>query len=53
MGRSATMKECTTATAAKFLFEYVLTWFGYPKVLMSDQGTHLLNEMINVMLEEL
>ena len=46
------MKDCIAATIVKFLFEYVLTWFGFPKVLMSDKGTHFLNETINVMLEE-
>jgi len=40
------VKDCTGATTTKFLFDYVLTRFGCPKVLMSDQGTHFLNETI-------
>lgn len=36
----------------KFLFAYVLTRFGYSKVLMSDRGTHILNKTINVLSEE-
>jgi len=36
----------------KFSFEYVLTRFGYPKVLMSERGTHFLNETITVQTEE-
>lgn len=36
------MKDYTGATIAKFLFEYMLTMFGYPKVMMSDHGTHFL-----------
>eukprot|EP00253_Pinus_taeda_P016861 PITA_16861 len=31
------MKDCTGATTAKFLLEYVLTRFSCPKVLMSDR----------------
>lgn len=45
------MKDCITATIVKFLFEYALTWFGCPKVLMSDRDTHFFNETINTMLE--
>lgn len=39
-------------TAAKCLFENVLTRFGYPKILMSDRGTHFLNETISALTEE-
>ena len=46
------MKDCTSMTAAKFLFEYVLTRYGYPMILMSDRSTHFLNETINVLIEE-
>jgi len=46
------VKDCTVATTANFLFEYVLTRFGFPKIFMSDRGTHFLNETISVMLEE-
>ena len=37
--KAVTVKECTTATVAKFLFENVVTRFGCPKGLISDQGT--------------
>jgi len=46
------VKDCTTTIAGKFLFEYVLTWFGCLKILVSDRSIHFLNETINVMLEE-
>lgn len=46
------VKDFTGETSTKFLFEYVFTKFGCPKLLMSDCGTHFLNEMINTMTEE-
>eukprot|EP00253_Pinus_taeda_P003425 PITA_03425 len=47
-----TVKDYTRAIAVKFLFEYVLTGFGCPKVLMSDHETHFLNETISALTEE-
>ena len=46
------MKDYTGMTATEFLFEYVLMQFGCPKILMSDRGTHFLNETINKLMEE-
>lgn len=46
------VKDCTTATAVKFLFEYVSTRFGCLNILMSDRGMHFFNETISLMLEE-
>lgn len=46
------MKDCMGVTAAKFLFEHVMTWFGCLKILMSDRGMHFLNEMISALMEE-
>ena len=36
------MKDCIGATIEKFIFEYVLTRFGFLKILMSDCGMHFL-----------
>jgi transposase InsO family protein len=35
-----------------FLFEQVITRFGFPRILMSDQGTHFINSTIQAMTEE-
>eukprot|EP00253_Pinus_taeda_P028291 PITA_28291 len=46
------VKDYTGAETTMFLFEYVLTRFGFPKILMSDHGTHFFNEMISALTEE-
>ena len=33
-------------TVAKFIYENIITWFGCPKELVSDRGTHFLNDII-------
>ena len=40
------VKYCTAAIAENFLFENVVTRFGYPKILLIDQGMHFVNKMI-------
>jgi len=37
--------------SGEFLFDNVLTWFGCPKILMSDRGMHFLNETISTLTE--
>ena len=39
-------------TTAKFLFENIFTRYGLPIEIVSDRGTHFLNEMIEYLLEE-
>jgi len=46
------VKDCIGMTAMKFLFKDVLTQFGCPKILMSDRGTHFLNETISSLMVE-
>ena len=47
----ATMKN-DARTIAKFLYEYVFTRYGLPIELVSDQGVHFINEVIEFLLEE-
>ena len=46
------VKDCSTATTTQFVFENILTRFGCPRVLMSDQGTHFLNQTIQALTQE-
>ena len=43
------VKECT---AVKFLFENVVTRFGCPNILIINQGTHFVNQLIEELIEE-
>ena len=46
------VKDCSAETAVKFIFEYILSRFGCPKILMSDQGSHCLNNTIELLTDE-
>jgi transposase InsO family protein len=45
----APLKDCSVETTTHFLFEQVITRFGCPRILMSDQGTHFINNTIIAM----
>ena len=45
--------DCTTVTATNFIFENIVTLFGCPRILMSDQGSHFINHTMRVLTKEL
>jgi transposase InsO family protein len=46
------IKDCSETTAAHFIFDDIITRFGCPKILMSDQGTHFINKIVEALNEE-
>jgi transposase InsO family protein len=49
---SRAVKDCSATTAAQFIFEDIITKFGFPNILMSDQGTHFINKNIEALTQE-
>ena len=41
------VKYCTATTMTKFLFENMVTRFNCPKIILSDQGMHFVNKLID------
>jgi len=46
------VKDCSIATATKFIFNNVVTRFRCPKIVMCDQGTHFLSQTIETLTDE-
>jgi transposase InsO family protein len=46
------IKDCSETTAAHFIFDDIITRFGFPKTLMSDQVTHFINKTVEALTEE-
>jgi transposase InsO family protein len=43
---ATTVQDCLTDTAARFIFENIITRFGCPRSLTGDQGAHFINSTI-------
>ena len=43
------VKIDTAAPAAAFMYENIIARFGCPKIIVSDKGTHFLNDLISWM----
>jgi hypothetical protein len=43
------IKDCNAETKTHFFLEKVITRYGCPRILMSDQHTHLINNTIKAM----
>jgi hypothetical protein len=41
-----TLRTNTTNVIAKFLYDHILTRFGCPLIIILDQGTHFINDVI-------
>jgi transposase InsO family protein len=46
------VKDCSAATATWFIFDDIITRFGFPKILMSDQVTHFIKKTIESLTQE-
>ena len=43
------VNTCSSEIAAKFIYENIITRFGCPLTLISDQGTHFINRTIKTL----
>jgi transposase InsO family protein len=50
--KARAVKDCSAATTGRFIFDDIITRFGCPKFLMSDQGTHFINKTVEALIEE-
>jgi hypothetical protein len=46
------VKYCTKEVATKFIYENIITRFGFPLTLINDEGNHFVNKTIKVLLEK-
>ena len=45
------LRDSTVASTTKFLYEYIWCWYGCSIELMSDQGGHFINKIIQALIQ--
>ena len=43
------VKTCSSEVSTKFIYENIITRFGCPLTLISDQGSHFINKTIRAL----
>jgi hypothetical protein len=46
------VQDCSTDTTTHFIFENIITRFGFPQSLTSDQGAHFISDTIATLTRE-
>jgi transposase InsO family protein len=46
------VKDCSENTGMRFIFDDIISRFGCPEILMSDQGTHFINKTVESLTKE-
>ncbi|KAL2651978.1 hypothetical protein R1flu_020106 [Riccia fluitans] len=49
---AASLPDCTARSTAEFLYSYILARYGCPEELISDQGSHFVNQAIKCLVDE-
>jgi len=47
------VKKCNKKVAAEFIFGQIICRYGYPLEIVTDQGTHFVNELISDLLQKM
>jgi hypothetical protein len=40
------LRTNTITVITQFVYEFILTWFNYPLILVNNQGVHFINDAI-------
>jgi hypothetical protein len=51
--KARAVKDFSETMDGHFIFDDIITRFGCPNILMSDQGTHFINKIVESLTEEL
>ncbi|KAL2644441.1 hypothetical protein R1flu_012028 [Riccia fluitans] len=49
---AANLPDCIARSTAEFLYSYILARYGYPEELISDQGSHFVNQAIKCLVDK-